>query len=93
MLYIHYTVLYVQENTDNSFSYIQVVLLLKKNKKHHISLDDADIFGIVLHSQTLTCQKDFGLAADQQAIAVLGSTVVLANIAVASLFAFLKALD
>lgn len=61
--------------------------------KKHTSLDDTNIFGIVLHSQTLTCQKNFGLAADQQAIAILGSTVVLANIAVAPLFAFLKALD
>lgn len=43
--------------------------------------------------ETLTCQKDFGLAADQHAIAILGGTVVLANITITPFFAFLEALD
>lgn len=43
--------------------------------------------------ETLTCQKDFGLAADQHAIAILGSTVVLANITISPFSAFLEALD
>lgn len=47
----------------------------------------------VLQCQTLTCQQDFGLAADQHAIAILGGTVVLANIPVTALSAFLEALD
>lgn len=47
----------------------------------------------VLQCQTLTCQQDFGLAADQHAIAILGGTVVLANIPVTALSAFLETLD
>lgn len=44
-------------------------------------------------TETLTCQKDFGLAADQHAIAILGSTVILANIAIIPFSALLEALD
>lgn len=44
-------------------------------------------------SPILTRQQDFGLAADQQAVAVLGGAVVLAHVAFAPLFAFLEAED
>lgn len=36
---------------------------------------------------------DFGLAADQHAIAILGGAVVLAHICITPLSAFLEALD
>lgn len=46
-----------------------------------------------LQGPVLTRQQDFGLAADQQAVAVLGGAVVLAHVALAALLAFLEAVD
>lgn len=41
---------------------------------------------------SLTCEVDFGLAADEQAVTVLCSAVVLAHVCIAALSAFLEAL-
>lgn len=47
---------------------------------------------LVLCSRSLTCEVDFGLAADEQAVTVLCSAVVLAHVCIAALSAFLEAL-